>query len=194
MTSTAATTTTSARRAPIPPDDIPPGIEGAPHTRPGGYDRYGFRVPTVIVSPYARAELRLARRARPDVDPEAHRDEVEPAGAHLPRRQREQPARVSRLRRAACVPRATESSRAWPVSVDAVGLRSGRRRRDPATGCSDPRASVTAATPRTRTALDAALTGSRSLLARGRAAGDALLATRVAGRRMRMWHCPTASR
>src|SRR5262249_48253319 len=38
----------------IPPDDVPPGIEGAPHTLPGGYDRYGFRVPAVIVSPYAR--------------------------------------------------------------------------------------------------------------------------------------------
>jgi len=38
----------------MPPDDVPPGIEGAPHTLPGGYDRYGFRVPTVIVSPYAR--------------------------------------------------------------------------------------------------------------------------------------------
>jgi phospholipase C len=36
------------------PDDVPPGIEGAPHTLPGGYDRYGFRVPTVIVSPYAK--------------------------------------------------------------------------------------------------------------------------------------------
>src|SRR5262249_45488481 len=38
----------------IPPDNIPPGIEGAKHTLPGGYDRYGFRVPTVIVSPFAR--------------------------------------------------------------------------------------------------------------------------------------------
>jgi phospholipase C len=40
-------------RAPVP-DDVPPGIEGAPHTLPGGYDRLGFRVPAVIVSPYAR--------------------------------------------------------------------------------------------------------------------------------------------
>ncbi|MBY0278016.1 twin-arginine translocation signal domain-containing protein [Candidatus Binatia bacterium] len=40
-------------RAPVP-DDVPPGIEGAPHTLPGGYDRYGFRVPAVVVSPYAR--------------------------------------------------------------------------------------------------------------------------------------------
>ncbi|HZR81178.1 MAG TPA: alkaline phosphatase family protein [Candidatus Binatia bacterium] len=37
------------------PDDVPPGIEGAPHTLPGGYDRYGFRVPAVIVSPFARS-------------------------------------------------------------------------------------------------------------------------------------------
>ena len=36
----------------IPPDDIPPEI--TPADRPGGYDRYGFRVPAVIVSPFAR--------------------------------------------------------------------------------------------------------------------------------------------
>jgi phospholipase C len=40
--------------AAVVPDDVPPGIEGAPFTIPGGYDRYGFRVPAVIVSPYAR--------------------------------------------------------------------------------------------------------------------------------------------
>jgi phospholipase C len=40
-------------RAPEP-DAVPPGIEGAPFTLPGGYDRYGFRVPAVIVSPWAR--------------------------------------------------------------------------------------------------------------------------------------------
>src|SRR5262245_1037976 len=37
----------------IPPDDIPPQIT-VPPDQPGGYDRYGFRVPAVIVSPYAR--------------------------------------------------------------------------------------------------------------------------------------------
>ena len=37
----------------IPPDDIPPEIT-VPPDLPGGYDRYGFRVPAVIVSPYAR--------------------------------------------------------------------------------------------------------------------------------------------
>src|SRR5215468_11076731 len=36
----------------IPPDDIPPNI--LPTDQPGGYDRYGFRVPAVVVSPYAR--------------------------------------------------------------------------------------------------------------------------------------------
>ncbi|MFI5367178.1 MAG: alkaline phosphatase family protein [Candidatus Binatia bacterium] len=36
----------------IAPDDIPPKL--APGDEPGGYDRYGFRVPAVIVSPYAR--------------------------------------------------------------------------------------------------------------------------------------------
>jgi phospholipase C len=36
----------------IAPDDIPPDL--APGDAPGGYDRYGFRVPAVVVSPYAR--------------------------------------------------------------------------------------------------------------------------------------------
>jgi len=36
----------------IAPDDIPPDL--APGDEPGGYDRYGFRVPAVVVSPYAR--------------------------------------------------------------------------------------------------------------------------------------------
>jgi len=35
------------------PDDIPPDIQ-VPPDQPGGYDRYGFRVPGVIVSPFAR--------------------------------------------------------------------------------------------------------------------------------------------
>ena len=38
--------------AAIAPDDIPPDLQ--PGDQPGGYDRYGFRVPAVIVSPYAK--------------------------------------------------------------------------------------------------------------------------------------------
>lgn len=38
--------------AAVPPDSIPPDL--GPRNQPGGYDRYGFRVPAVIVSPYAR--------------------------------------------------------------------------------------------------------------------------------------------
>jgi phospholipase C len=37
----------------VPPDDIPPDID-VPPDFPGGYDRYGFRVPAVIVSPWSR--------------------------------------------------------------------------------------------------------------------------------------------
>lgn len=37
----------------IRPDDIAPRID-VPPDAPGGYDRYGFRVPAVVVSPYAR--------------------------------------------------------------------------------------------------------------------------------------------
>ena len=36
----------------IPPDDIQPVLTSA--DEPGGYDRYGFRVPTVVVSPYSK--------------------------------------------------------------------------------------------------------------------------------------------
>jgi phospholipase C len=36
----------------VAPDDIPPDL--GPGDMPGGYDRYGFRVPAVIVSPYAK--------------------------------------------------------------------------------------------------------------------------------------------
>jgi phospholipase C len=39
--------------AAVPPDGIPPDIHSPPDL-PGGYDRYGFRIPAVVVSPYAR--------------------------------------------------------------------------------------------------------------------------------------------
>jgi phospholipase C len=39
----------------IAPDDIPP-MTTVPPDAPGGYDRYGFRVPAVIVSPYAKRD------------------------------------------------------------------------------------------------------------------------------------------
>ncbi len=40
--------------AAVAPDDTPPML--APGDQPGGYDRYGFRVPLVVVSPYARRD------------------------------------------------------------------------------------------------------------------------------------------
>ena len=36
----------------IPPDDVPPDL--TPTDPPGGFDRYGFRVPSGVVSPYAK--------------------------------------------------------------------------------------------------------------------------------------------
>jgi phospholipase C len=36
----------------VPPDDVPPDLK--PGDPPGGFDRYGFRVPSGVVSPYAR--------------------------------------------------------------------------------------------------------------------------------------------
>src|SRR5262249_6553513 len=40
-------------RPAVTPDDIPPGIQ-VPPDEPGGYDRYGFRVPCLIASPFAK--------------------------------------------------------------------------------------------------------------------------------------------
>ncbi|MEY2462553.1 MAG: phospholipase [Acidimicrobiaceae bacterium] len=40
--------------AAVPPDAVPPRL--GPHDAPGGYDIYGFRVPAVIVSPFARKD------------------------------------------------------------------------------------------------------------------------------------------
>jgi phospholipase C len=37
----------------VPPDDIPPGIH-VPPDEPGGYDRYGFRVPCLVASPFSK--------------------------------------------------------------------------------------------------------------------------------------------
>jgi phospholipase C len=39
--------------AAIPPDDIPPDIH-VPPDEPGGYDRYGFRVPCLVASPFSK--------------------------------------------------------------------------------------------------------------------------------------------
>lgn len=38
----------------VPPDDVPPDIH-VPPDQPGGYDRYGFRVPCLVASPYSKA-------------------------------------------------------------------------------------------------------------------------------------------
>ncbi len=40
--------------AAVPPDDVEPRLD--PEHRPGRYDRLGFRVPAVVVSPWARAD------------------------------------------------------------------------------------------------------------------------------------------
>ena len=41
--------------AAIPPDDVPPALK--PGDPPGGFDRYGFRVPSGVVSPYAKKDF-----------------------------------------------------------------------------------------------------------------------------------------
>jgi phospholipase C len=39
----------------VPPDDVAPDIH-VPPDEPGAFDRYGFRVPAVVVSPFARRD------------------------------------------------------------------------------------------------------------------------------------------
>ena len=39
----------------IPPDDVPPALK--PGDPPGGFNRYGFRVPSGVVSPYAKKDF-----------------------------------------------------------------------------------------------------------------------------------------
>jgi phospholipase C len=40
--------------AAVAPDDVPPDIH-VPPDQPGGFDRYGFRVPCLVASPYSKA-------------------------------------------------------------------------------------------------------------------------------------------
>ena len=41
--------------AAVPPDDVPPNLP--PGSEPGAFDRYGFRVPAGVVSPYAKRDF-----------------------------------------------------------------------------------------------------------------------------------------
>jgi phospholipase C len=40
----------------VPPDSVPPQIHTERGDRPGGFDRYGVRVPAVVISPFARPD------------------------------------------------------------------------------------------------------------------------------------------
>ena len=87
-------------------DDVPP----VPAVRPDGivpevaagdtygdlYSWTGFRVPTVVVSPWGAPGLRLAHRLRPHVDPAVGRVEEEPARPLQPGCQRQRPAGLLR--------------------------------------------------------------------------------------------------
>ena len=52
-TSTAASTTTSRRRRRRKPDNIPPILQSG--DTPGAFDRYGIRVPAVVISPFSKS-------------------------------------------------------------------------------------------------------------------------------------------
>ena len=73
----------------IPPDDVPPALK--PGDPPGGFDRYGFRVPSGVVSPYAKKDFVSHTDLRPHLDPQDRRREMEPPRPHPPGRQRHQP-------------------------------------------------------------------------------------------------------
>ena len=79
-------------------------------TGAGGYDRYGFRVPLLVISPWARANYVSTIVAGPHLDPRLHRAQVEPAGADVPGRQRPPADRLLRLQPA----RRSPSHRSWP--------------------------------------------------------------------------------
>ena len=72
------------------------GVDPAPGA-PAAWNSYGLRVPAFVISPFAQAQLRVARGARPHVGAAVHRDEVQPRRADPPRRQRVEPARLLRL-------------------------------------------------------------------------------------------------
>ena len=73
--------------AAIPPDDILPDLVTT--DQPGAYDRYGFRVPTVVVSPYGKPQLRVPYGVRPHVGAEDDRAQMEPPRDDLPGCQRQ---------------------------------------------------------------------------------------------------------
>ncbi len=94
--------------AAVTPDDVPPAlVAGDP---PGGFDRYGFRVPCARGEPLLQEELRVPHRLRPHVDPQDRRREVEPARADPARRQRQQPVRHGGPEEQAGLPEAAEAS------------------------------------------------------------------------------------
>ena len=113
-TRAAATTTTCRRRAP----------SRRTTSRPRSPCRPTFRAATIATasasrqssSRRTRAAIRLAPRARPHLGPEADRDQVEPAGADLSRRERERPARRAQLPQAARLPRSADAAQPRPVT------------------------------------------------------------------------------
>ena len=92
--------------AAIAPDSIAPAL--GPEDIPGGYDIYGPRVPAVVVSPYSKPNSVTNSATRSHLGARDDRGEVEPAGAHLPRRERQDGRRLPRSEEPACAARAAE--------------------------------------------------------------------------------------
>ena len=115
MTNRAATTTTSRRPRrssrtrwrPLAAED-----------HPGAFNRYGFGVPVRSGVAVCPTQLRLERGPRPHLDPQAGRDQVEPAGADLPRPERRQPARLRRPDQSAGLPDPADAAAAVDPTLD----------------------------------------------------------------------------
>ena len=75
-----ATTTTSRPRPPFRPTTSSPSCK--PGDPPGGFDRYGFRVPSGVVSPFAKENYVSHTALRPHLDSQDRRGEVEPSRPH----------------------------------------------------------------------------------------------------------------
>ena len=73
--------------AAIAPDSIAPEL--GPEDCPAAMTSTARACPAIVVSPYSKPNAVTERRPRPHLGARHDRGEVEPAGAHLPRRQRD---------------------------------------------------------------------------------------------------------
>jgi len=113
--------------AAVAPDSIAPQVPSG-QSAYDGFARLGFRVPFALVSPPPR----LACGVRPHQHPQAGRDQVEPARADLPGRERERAARHAGLPQAVVRRAAGARPAGRGHEPRRAGLQRQRPRHDPA--------------------------------------------------------------